>query len=153
MTEISQAASYPAPLFFEDLSEGLKAQLNHTVTDSDVVGLAEISGDNNPVHLDEDYASTTRFKTRIAHGILSAGFLSALLATKLPGPGSIYVSQNLRFKAPVRIGEVVTATAIIHKLIPDKGFVELTTQCHVGDLLVLDGEATLMVPRRLKDVS
>lgn len=152
MTESSLLTNTYEPLFFEDLEEGMQAQLSHTVTDSDVVGFANISGDNNPVHLDEDYASTTRFKTRIAHGILSAGFLSALLATKLPGPGSIYVSQNLRFKAPVRIGEAVTATAIIRKLIPEKGFVELSTQCHVGDLLVLDGEGTLMVPKRIKDV-
>lgn len=153
MTDTDQAASYQSPLYFEDLSEGMQAQLSNTITDDDVVGFAKISGDNNPVHLDDAYAATTRFKTRIAHGILSAGFISALIATKLPGPGCIYVSQNLRFKAPVYIGEEVTATVIIHKLIPEKGFVEFSTQCHVGELLVLDGEATVMVPKRLKNIS
>ena len=152
MTESSLIMSTPVQLFFEDLKEGMEAQLNHTITDRDVVEFAQISGDTNPVHLDEAYAKTTRFKTRIAHGSLSASFISAVIGSKLPGPGSIYVSQYLRFKAPVRIGDAVTATAVIKKLIPEKGFVEIITQCHVGELLVLDGEATVMVPKRLKDV-
>ena len=147
MSESSLLTSNPEPLFFEDLKEGMQAQLSHTVTDRDVVEFAQISGDTNPVHLDESYAANTRFKTRIAHGSLCASFISAVIGSRLPGPGSIYVSQNLRFKAPVRIGEAVTATAVIKKLSSEKGFVDITTQCHVGDLLVLDGDHTRTRPQ------
>lgn len=122
------------------------ATLTKTVSEEDIVKYAEVSGDINPVHFDEAYAATTMFKTRIAHGMLSAGYISAVFGTKLPGPGAIYVAQSLKFKAPVRIGDVVTARVEITGLTPEKNLATFRTQCLVGDKVVIDGEATLMVP-------
>jgi len=119
-----------------------------TVTSADIVMFSGVSGDTNPVHLNQEFASKTIFKGRIAHGLLVASFISAVLGTKLPGPGCIYISQNLRFKAPVAIGDTVTARVTVTKLIPEKKFVELETVCSVGDKLVIDGGATVMVPER-----
>ena len=99
--------------FLEDLTVGMTAVYAKTITDTDIVMFAGISGDTNPVHLNQDYASATMFKSRIAHGMLSAGFISTVLGTKLPGPGCIYLSQNLKFKAPVRVGDTVVARATI----------------------------------------
>ena len=107
-----------------------------------------MSGDTNPVHLNADYAAETMFKGRIAHGILTASFISTVIGTRLPGPGCIYVSQNLRFKAPVMIGDTVIARIVITKLIPEKRFVEMSTICTVADKVVLEGEATVMAPKR-----
>jgi 3-hydroxybutyryl-CoA dehydratase len=132
--------------FFEDLSDGMSATFTKTVTDADIVKYAEISGDTNPVHLDDDYAATTMFKQRIAHGMLTAGFISAVFGTKLPDPGSIYVNQSLKFKAPVKIGDAVTATVTVTGKVPEKNFVTFSTVCTVNDKPVLSGEATLMVP-------
>ncbi|CCQ72300.1 MaoC family dehydratase [Magnetospira sp. QH-2] len=134
--------------YFEDLDEGMTDLFGKTVTEADIAAFSGVSGDTNPVHLNEDYASQTMFKGRIAHGMLSAGLISAVFGTKLPGPGCIYVSQNLRFKAPVKIGDTVIARVTVTKLVPEKGFVEFDTVCTVGDKKVLVGEATLMVPKR-----
>ena len=109
---------------------------------------AGISGDTNPVHLNQEYASGTMFQGRIAHGMLSASFISAVLGTKLPGPGCIYISQTLKFKAPVRSGDTVTARATITEIIPEKRRVVMRTVCTVGETVVLEGEAMLMVPAR-----
>ncbi|HYH22996.1 MAG TPA: MaoC family dehydratase, partial [Azospirillum sp.] len=119
-----------------------------TITDADIVLYAGISGDTNPVHLNQEYASGTMFQGRIAHGMLTAGFISAVLGTKLPGPGCIYISQNLKFKAPVRSGDTVTARATITEIIPEKRRVIMRTVCTVGQTVVLEGEAMLMVPSR-----
>src|SRR6185312_1381758 len=97
--------------FLEELEVGQSAELKRTVAEADLVAFAEVTGDDNPLHLDEAYAATTQFKGRIAHGMLSAGYISAVLGTRLPGPGAIYVSQSLSFKRPVRIGDEVTAEA------------------------------------------
>jgi 3-hydroxybutyryl-CoA dehydratase len=132
----------------EDLKPGMAATFTRTVTEADVVGFARVTGDVNPMHLDESYAAGTFFKTRIVHGMLSAAFISAAFATKLPGPGAIYISQNLRFKAPVRIGDTVTARVEVTGFVTEKKFVTFKTQCLVGDKIVLDGEATMMVPSR-----
>ena len=132
----------------EDLSVGMSATFSKTLTDADIVMFSGVSGDTNPVHLDEEYAKDTIFKGRISHGMLSAGFISAVLGTKLPGPGCIYVSQTLRFKAPVRSGQTVTARVTVMEIIPEKNRVVLQTQCLVGDTVVIDGEATVMVPSR-----
>ncbi|TAL00546.1 MAG: MaoC family dehydratase [Rhodospirillaceae bacterium] len=132
----------------EDLTLGLAATFTKTVTDADVVAFAQVSGDTNPIHLDEAYAAKTVFKSRIAHGILTAAYISATLATRLPGAGAVYVSQNLKFKAPVRIGDTVTARVEVIGIVLEKKFVTFKTQCLVGDKVVLDGEATLMVPSR-----
>ena len=148
MTNPNPVIDIAESLFFEDLSEGMHAQLSKNITEQDINQFAQLSGDTNPVHLDEAYAATTPFKTRIAHGSLCASFISAAFATRLPGPGCIYVSQNLRFKAPVFIGSEVVTKVVVKNLIPKKCFVEFTTQCFVNDALVLDGEATLMVPSR-----
>ncbi|MSP47748.1 MAG: MaoC family dehydratase [Alphaproteobacteria bacterium] len=134
--------------FLEDLKIGMTASYAKTVTDADVVLFAGISGDTNPVHLNEEYAKETMFQGRIAHGMLSASFISTVLGTKLPGPGCIYLSQNLKFKAPVRSGDTVSATATITDIVPDKKRVVMQTTCSVRNQIVLEGEAVVMVPAR-----
>ena len=133
-------------LTFDQIAMGQSASYAKTVSEADIVLFAGVSGDTNPVHLDQSYAETTMFKTRIAHGMLSAGFISAVLGTKLPGPGAIYLSQSLKFKAPVRIGDTVKATATVTALDPAKKRVTLSTVCTVGDTVVIEGEAVVMVP-------
>jgi 3-hydroxybutyryl-CoA dehydratase len=134
--------------FFEDLTIGQSASFNRTVTESDILAYSELSGDTNPIHLDEDYAGRSMFKGRIAHGLLSAGFLSAVLGTKLPGPGAVYVAQTLRFKAPVRIGDHVVARVELVGLDGDRKRATFKTVCEVGDKVVIDGDAVLFVPSR-----
>jgi len=131
---------------FEELSVGMSASFAKTVTESDIVLYAGLSGDFNPVHVNEEIAKETMFAGRIAHGMLSAGFISTVLGTRLPGPGCIYVSQNLKFKAPVRIGDTVRAEVEVVSTQADKKFVTLRTVCRVKDKVVIDGEATLLVP-------
>ena len=128
---------------------GMTASFAKTVTDADLVLFVGVSGDTNPVHLDQDYAAGTMFKGRVAHGALTASFISTALGTKLPGPGSIYVAQTLKFKAPVHVGDTVTARVEVTALVPDRQLVIFKTQCFVRDLLVIDGEATLKVPARV----
>jgi len=135
--------------YFEDLEEGMTDVFAKTITDADIITFAGISGDTNPLHLNHEFASETVFEGRIAHGMLTASFISTVIGTKMPGAGCIYVSQNLRFKAPVRSGETVTATCTVTKLIPEKSFIELKTVCTVSGKPVVDGEATIMVPTRL----
>ena len=135
--------------YFEDLEEGMTDVFAKTVTDADIITFAGISGDTNPVHLNHEFASETMFEGRIAHGMLTASFISTVIGTKMPGAGCIYVSQNLRFKAPVRSGETVTATCTVTKLIPEKRLIELKTVCTVSGKPVVDGEATIMVPTRV----
>ena len=132
----------------EDLSVGMTAAYQHVVTAEDVVKFADISGDHNPVHLDEAYARTTRFKGRIVHGMLSASFISTTIASRLPGPGTIYLSQNLSFRAPVRIGDRVEARVTVTDIIRDKARVMLKTVCRVGETVVIDGDALVYVPAR-----
>ena len=135
-------------LFLEDLEIGQSAERSHTVTEGDIVAFAAVSGDDNPAHMDEAFAKTTSFGGRIAHGMLSAAYVSAVLGTQLPGPGSIYVSQNLRFRRPVRIGDEVTTRVAVKEIDPARGRVTLETACGVAGKTVLDGEAVVMVPRR-----
>jgi 3-hydroxybutyryl-CoA dehydratase len=135
-------------LFLEDLGVGQSAELTNTVDAEGIDAFARVTGDVNPVHLDEAYAATTPFKTRIAHGMLSAGYISAVIGTKLPGPGAIYISQALRFKRPVKIGDVVTTRATITEIDTEKSRITLETVCTVGDKAVVEGEAVIMVPRR-----
>jgi 3-hydroxybutyryl-CoA dehydratase len=136
--------------YFEDLSVGMSEVFAKTITDADIITFAGISGDTNPVHLNHEFASETIFEGRIAHGMLTASFISTVIGTKLPGPGCIYVNQNLRFKAPVRSGDTVTAICTVEKLVPEKRFIELKTICTVDGKKVVDGEATIMVPSRNK---
>ncbi|MBC7908029.1 MAG: MaoC family dehydratase [Rhodospirillaceae bacterium] len=134
--------------YFEELSVGQSAVFGKTVTEADIAAFAGVSGDTNPVHLNEEWAKTTMFKGRIAHGMLSAAFISTVFGTKLPGPGCIYVSQLLKFKAPVKIGDTVMARVEVTALNPEKKFATFKTTCTVADKVVLDGEATLMVPTK-----
>jgi len=134
--------------FFEDLDVGMEASLAKTITAADIDTFAELSGDRNPVHLDAAYAAGTMFKERIAHGILTAALISAVIGTKLPGPGCIYVSQNLNFRAPVKIGDEVVATVGVAELIDKRRRAVLACECTVADKVVLDGEAVVVVPSR-----
>jgi len=135
-------------LRLEDLSVGQSAELVHKVTEADIDAFAAVSGDANPLHMDEAYAATTPFKGRIAHGMLGASYLSAILGNDLPGPGSVYLSQNLRFRRPIRIGDVVTARVRVSAIDTDKARVTLETVCLVDDKAAVDGEAVVMVTRR-----
>ena len=134
--------------FLEDLSVGMSASFQRTVTDADIVAFAGVSGDTNPVHLSDEFAEPTMFKGRIAHGMLSASYLSTLIGTKLPGPGCIYMSQTLRFTAPVRPGDTVTATVTVADINTDKKRVTLDCVCSVKGDPVIKGEALIMVPAR-----
>ncbi len=137
-----------AGIFFEDISLGQSAELTRVVSDADIRGFAAVSGDDNPVHLDAEYASTTQFKERIAHGILTASYISALIGTKLPGPGAIYVSQTLSFRRPVKLNDEVHAKVEVKALDPEKARVTFACTCSVGGKTVLEGEAVAMAPRR-----
>lgn len=141
------AASAPQTMF-EDLALGMSASITRTMTDEDIRKFAEATGDTNPIHLDEAFARSTIFKTRIAHGMLTASHISSVFATRLPGAGCIYVSQEFRFKAPVRIGDDVTARVEVAGFVPEKKFVIFKTQCLVGEKVVVEGEAVLKVPSR-----
>ena len=135
-------------LAFEDLRVGMRETLLKTVMDTDVVGFARLSGDDNPIHLCDTYAAGSRFGERIAHGLYTASLISAVLGTRLPGPGAVYRSQTLHFHAPVRIGEVVTVTVEVVELIPQGRKVRLACEASVDGRVVLDGEALVSVPAR-----
>lgn len=125
----------------EDLEIGMTASFVKTITEADIVLFAGVSGDNNAIHINEEFASTTIFNGRIAHGMLSASVISAAIANKLPGPGTIYMSQNLRFKAPVRAGDTVHAKVSIQEIFLDKQRAVLRTECFVKGKSVIEGEA------------
>ena len=147
-SNLKGAVMAKAGMFIEDLKVGQTGEMTKTVTERDIQMFAEVSGDTNPVHLDEAYAKTTMFKTRIAHGMLGAAFISAVFGTVMPGPGTIYMSQNLRFKAPVKIGDAVTAKCTVTEIDLTKKRVKFDTQCLVGGKPVIEGDALLMVPSR-----
>lgn len=128
----------------EDLAVGMSAEVAKTITDADIVLFAGVSSDVNAVHMDDEYARTTPFGGRIAHGMLTASLLSSVLGNRLPGPGVIYMSQSLRFRAPVRPGDTVHAKVTIKEVIADKCRVILDTVCTVKDKVVIDGEAMVM---------
>lgn len=142
---------FTAPIkihFFEDLSIGMHESSMHTVTSADVVRFATLSGDHNPIHLSEHFARKTRFGGRIAHGLYTASLISAVLGMYLPGPGAVYLSQTLNFRAPVRIGDVVTVIVQVKELIEQGYRCKLSCECIVDGKVVLDGEALVMVPAR-----
>ncbi len=137
--------------FFEDLSLGMSASYSRVIRERDIQQFVDISGDDNPHHLDEDFAAkTSRVKKRIAHGMLSSSNISALIGTKLPGPGCLYVSQTLNFRAPVYIGDEVVTTVTITELKNKNGIITLETICRVAEKVVIDGEAVILVPKRDK---
>ena len=128
---------------------GQSASRSKTFTDEDVRQFAEVSGDHNPVHLDDDYAAGTVFGKRIVHGVLTASLISALAANDFPGPGTIYLGQELKFKKPVFIGDTITATATVISFREDKGILKLQTNCtnQDGDV-VIEGEAVVLAPKK-----
>ncbi len=132
-----------------EMKIGDTASMAKTVTEYDIYQFAGITGDFNPIHINEEYAAGTFFKGRIAHGMLSAGFISAVIGTKLPGTGCIYISQTLNFKAPVRIGDTITTTAEVVELLVEKNRVRLKATCTNQDgTLVTDGEAVMLAPKK-----
>ncbi|MFD1695314.1 MaoC family dehydratase [Roseibium aestuarii] len=135
-------------LTFEDLSVGMRETLVKQVQSSDVIGFAEVSGDRNPIHLSEHFAARTPFKSRIAHGLYTASLISAVLGTRLPGPGAIYLSQTLKFLAPVYIGDKVSVTVEVKELIERGHRALLSCLCQVEGTDVLTGEALVKVPSR-----
>jgi 3-hydroxybutyryl-CoA dehydratase len=134
--------------YLEDLEVGMTASFAKTVSESDVYTFAGITGDNNPVHINQEFAASTQFKQRIVHGMFSAGLISAVLGTRLPGPGAIYIDQSLKFKAPVYFGDTVTATATVEAIDNRRRRVKLKTVCTVNGKVVAEGEATNMVDSR-----
>lgn len=131
----------------KEIEIGMTAIYARTVTEADIVAFAGVSGDDNPLHLNQEYAATTMFEGRIAHGMLSAGYISTVIGTRLPGPGCVYLNQSLRFKAPVRIGDTVTARVTVTAIDRKRNRVNLSTICTVGDKVVIDGEAEVMAPK------
>ena len=119
-------------LFFDDLKVGMTERLKKTIAASDVVGFAQLTGDRNPIHLSEHFAARTPFGRRIAHGLYTASLISAVLGTRLPGPGAIYIAQTLNFRAPVKIGDTVTVIVTVAELTPEKSRAGLTCVCKVG---------------------
>lgn len=134
----------------EDLRVGMTATFSKTITEADIILFAGVSGDTNALHLDEEYAAGTAFKGRIAHGMLTAGLIPAALANRLPGPGVIYLEQNLKFLAPVRPGDTVHAEVAIIDLVPERGRVTLRTTCTVRGTTVIDGVAQVKVDSSLR---
>ena len=134
--------------FIEDLSAGMEATYSRVASREDIDMFAQVSGDTNPLHLDEAYAATTMFNGCIAHGMLSAGYISKVLGTQLPGPGAIYLSQSLKFKAPVRPGDQVDTHVEITALDETRRRVTVNCECRVGETVVVSGEAQLLVPAR-----
>jgi 3-hydroxybutyryl-CoA dehydratase len=128
----------------EDLQMGMRGTFSKTITEADIVLFAAVSGDNNAVHINEEFAATTRFGGRIAHGFLTASVISAAVANRLPGPGTIYLSQHLNFRAPVRPGQTVHACVTVSAIDLERRRVTLETVCRVGDTVVIDGEALVM---------
>ncbi len=128
----------------EDLRVGMSASFSKTITEADLVLFAGVSGDNNAMHVNEEFAAATPFGGRIAHGMLTASVISAAIANKMPGPGTIYLGQNLRFRAPVRPGETVHATVTVTQLAVDRRRVTLSTVCRVRERIVIDGDALVM---------
>jgi 3-hydroxybutyryl-CoA dehydratase len=132
----------------DQITVGDVGEFSKTVSESDIYLFAGVTGDMNPAHIDEAYAAATFFKGRIAHGMLSAGFISAVIGMKLPGPGTIYMKQELKFLAPVRIGDTITARAEVTQVTAEKNRVVLRTTCTNGEgTLVVDGEALVSPPK------
>ena len=132
--------------FIEELEIGMSTEYSRKVTQQDIKNFADVSGDDNPVHLDETFARETQFKGCIAHGILSAAFISTVIGTRLPGTGTIYLGQQLKFIAPVRPGDTVITTVTVTDINTEKRHASLKTVCSVNDKRVLEGKALVMVP-------
>lgn len=130
-----------------EIKIGMSESYSQTISEADVKAYAGISGDRNPVHMDDEYAEKSRYKKRIAHGMISSSFFSALFGTKLPGPGCVYVHQSLNFKRPVYIGDTVTSIITVTRIDEIKNRVFFDTVCKVKNKVVIDGEAELYIPK------
>ena len=139
--------------FFEELAVGMTATFEKHVTDEDIRSFAEVSGDFNPAHTDDEFARGTRLGERVAHGMLTASLVSAVLGCELPGPGCLFVSQSTNFRAPVKPGETVTVSVTIERLDEKRKFAAFETRCTVGDTTVLDGTALVWVPSRKEETT
>jgi 3-hydroxybutyryl-CoA dehydratase len=146
---LKPAFATPHTLYFEDLTIGQRASLMRTVMDSDLHLFAAVSGDTNPIHISDSFAARSKFGQRIAHGMFTASLVSAILGTKLPGPGAVYLSQTIQFLAPVRIGDVVTANVEVVELVPSRRRARLFCECICDGKAVLEGEAWVAVESRL----
>ena len=134
-------------LMIDEIQIDMRATYSHTVTDADVKSFAELSGDNNPLHLNDEFATNSKFGARIAHGMYLASFFPALMGNQITGPGSVYVSQNLRFKKPVYLGDTVVAEVIVSSINVTKRRVFFNTVCSVNGYIVIDGEAEVFIPK------
>jgi 3-hydroxybutyryl-CoA dehydratase len=134
--------------YLEDISVGMTSMFAKTVTEADITLFAGISGDINPIHLNQEFAEQSIFEGRICHGMLTASFISTVLGTKLPGPGCVYLSQTLKFKAPVKAGDTVRARVTVEEVMVERKRVRLKTVCTLGDKIVVEGEAVVHVPSR-----
>ncbi len=135
-------------IYIDELKVGMSRFVEKVIEDADIEAFATLSTDHNPIHMDEEYASNTPFKGRIAHGMLSAGLISAVIGEQLPGHGTIYMGQNLRFTAPVRPGDKVRAEVTVRDIDLQKRRVALDCTCTVGDTTVIKGDALVLAPRR-----
>lgn len=135
-------------LYIEDIEIGLERGLSRTITDAEIEAFAVASGDRNPIHFDEEHAKGTIFKGRIAHGILTASLISSVIGEQLPGHGSVYLGQTLKFRAPVRPGDQVDVICTVKEMIAEKRRITLDCVCRVGETVVLSGEADVLVPSR-----
>jgi len=135
-------------LYIDEIEVGMARGLTRTITDKEIEAFADASGDRNPLHFDDDHAAGTVFKGRIAHGILTASLISAVIGEQLPGHGAIYLSQTLKFRAPVRPGDAVDVLCTVKEMKGDKGLITLDCACRVGDTIVLEGEAVVLAPTR-----
>ena len=145
---MTESQTPPGGYILDELSPGMSAELHVDITEERILRFAEASGDFNPLHIDEAYAQASPYRGRVAHGLLSASFVSAVVGTILPGPGAIYLGQTLSFHKPVRIGDRVTARVTVATIDPGSARVTLRTECLVDGEPVLEGEATIRVPRR-----
>ena len=136
--------------FIEELKVNQQAFLERTITEDDIEKFSQVSGDDNPVHLSDEFAKETIFKKRVAHGFFTASLISTVIATKLPGPGSIYLNQTLKFLAPAFIGDSVKVIVKIIKIIPEKKKIELLTECFISEKKILTGEAKILVDSKKK---
>ncbi|MGF1552213.1 MAG: MaoC family dehydratase [Paracoccaceae bacterium] len=141
----------PSTICIEDMEIGIARGLSKTITDADIRAFAEVSTDRNPVHLDEDYAQGTIFSGRVAHGMLTASLISAVIGEQLPGHGSVYLGQNLKFLGPVRPGDTVDVTVSVTAIDHRKRRVTLECVCRVGEKAVLKGEALVLAPSKRFD--
>lgn len=145
--KLHESHSHVTGVGIDNIEIGMSASYEQTITDADIKDFASISGDKNPVHMSDTYAQNSRFKKRIAHGLLSSSFFSALFGTKLPGPGCVYVTQSLKFLRPVYIGDTVLATVSVTNIDKDKSRVFFRTSCEVDGKIVIDGKAEIYIPQ------